>query len=421
LENTLNVVLTSAESGIEGIALAIGDETGGTLTELTAETNNLMSSLIAAVAAIDPANQIDPPATASGQAALIGAMSNVEGAIADFNLANGNKFDALLIAIADLAVDTVVTGQAIEAAIDEFQAANTGENALLLAALNLLIVCCEEGHALLGGGGSGGGDSDDDVPKLEEIRALIEETSATDADHVALDYVATLETATDQLDTDLEDMEEAGVMDLGTGFDRFDGTAVAPSLYVSVPRLQGGSRVDDSVNMLDLGNFSTAGVVSLDTMFAWIKAVIVAAAMFYYITSLFGLLSHYAELDAKSVPTQPVTNYGGATGGVVNLPVKLAQVAVGLGMTAAAIGLIATAFNWEGGFVQEALAGYLSIVYGDQGTMFEAMTWLPMACDFVDMLLPVPLLITLFVSYWTLKYALVLNVWIITKTQRVLS
>ena len=179
--------------------------------------------------------------------------------------------------------------------------------------------------------------------------------------------------------------------------------------------------VDEYVDFLDLDTFSSAGVPSVSIMLGWIKAVIMAFAMFVYIRALLEMIAHYAELDSKSVPTQPITNYGGAVGGVVNAPFKLAQVAVGVGMTALAIGIIATAMNYQGGTVQYAMSGLLAIVYGDSGTAFEGLPFLQPTLAFLDMCIPVAFLLTLLSTYWVLKAALTLNVWFVTKVQRVLS
>lgn len=323
----------------------------------------------------------------------------------DLNIfANDNN-----IALADLLVELIAVRAAIEA-------------------LDLTNVSIQEPLEITGTI-TVSGDTDDDVPTLEQIRDLlgynsggnstgqsvVQGTRNQSGDFESLEdrlgdlnVTATLSDYVSETDiTALEEQELVGNDEIIGAFDSFDGTGEVGVLELDIPTL---SLSGTSYATVDLfGGFSNFDIPSLGDWATWIKSVIYCAIIFWFICKLKDLGQNWMELDISSTPSQPITNYGGALGGIINLPIKVSILVAGAGFVLAVIAVLA------------AYAGYYDDFVTSLTGLFGDFTFLTLTASLIDAFIPVAFGVQMMVNFWLVKGGVIMLLFAQTKLSRVVS
>jgi len=136
-----------------------------------------------------------------------------------------------------------------------------------------------------------------------------------------------------------------------------------------------------------------------------------------YVFAIRGMMEWYVETDVKSTPAAPITNYGGSLGGIINTPMKIANGVAVAGILTAGIAIFTTWDTIEG----ESIWTTLSVAYAAAFGIGTGYVWLTMACEMIDAFIPTTLALQLVSYYWTIRTALLANLWLKTYTGRALS
>ena len=164
----------------------------------------------------------------------------------------------------------------------------------------------------------------------------------------------------------------------------------------------------------------------LSEIATWVKACIGILCLILYWRAILDLTQASIRDVMMMQESNPVTNYGGAVGAVVNLPVKLAKVALFmpflLTFSASLVLMLETSMTMSGGgflsgLGMDPLFNKVTGASGNSGTG----GWVVLTWDIFCMFVPYITIGYMFLTYWVNKFGIYLIMFMYNRSTRILT
>lgn len=304
-----------------------------------------------------------------------------------------------------------------------------------------------------------GGDNDNDVPAIQEVEKAVDRvyTKVEEARQEIFDLRGKHEDNGTLKDTQLSDIynalvrnrgdfENDALLSLSTNVDELeqqtqnevdaieeavpdnifslpDEQGQIPQALVSMDGVMGGA----SINLFDMASSIPGASLlpSVEEVAKWVKAIIGAFCIVLYWRATLDLVQNSIRDATMMVEANPVSNYGGAIGGVVNLPVKIAKLGLFVPFLAAFTGslilMLEADIVMKGSGVFDGMGAdnLFAIVTGE--TDPGRGNWIAITWDLFEMVIPYITLSFMFVTYWFNKFLLYGTFFVFNRATRALT
>lgn len=442
---SLKTIIQTAIPIFEG---SLGDlnSTLTSLDERDVVRDEILEDILEAIGSLQTANEDSSEAVNSSLSGISSAVASNQDGVEQAIQAMGANLEAIgNDQVAELfniltAIQTFETSNVAELTIIANDLANLSinnslENADILAALLDISLAVSDLEYWFDSNYYVG-DSDDDVPMLTEIRDLLDGYGSNNAQNVVLGS-RDLNGDFDDLREELDDMDDdflnsgSDEVDASQGDDELLFTSISDlgafahlqeeveslestnvlTFNVTVPYLATQSPLANVGQEIDLfGGMEDFGLPSLDSFGGWVKLLISFAVLWWYCGHFNQTAKWYVEQDINATWTNPMTNMGGAFGGMINLPIKMGHIIFCLAFLGVIAGVLTSSAVVGDDSVAVALTNAIDAFTSSEGASSSLggsaadYAWVDTFVDFVFIFLPLVFAITLFTYSWAVRW-----------------